>query len=88
MNFITAVFDGIILRLGLSVLFGIVLDMKYMGFWLGDALANFTPLWVGMLFYRAGQLYAAVGGDVVLSFRRVEEESRVKGCKVAMYYAF
>ena len=53
-NFITAVFDGIILRLGLSVLFGIVLDMKYMGFWLGDALANFTPLWVGMLFYHSG----------------------------------
>lgn len=53
-NFVTAVFDGIILRLGLSVLFGIVLDMKYMGFWLGDALANFTPLWVGMLFYHSG----------------------------------
>ena len=53
-NFITAVFDGIVLRLGLSVLFGIVLDMKYLGFWIGDALANFTPLWVGMLFYHSG----------------------------------
>ena len=53
-NFITAIFDGIILRLGLSVLFGIVLDMKYLGFWIGDALANFTPLWVGMLFYHSG----------------------------------
>ena len=53
-NFVTAIFDGIVLRLGLSVLFGIVLDMKYMGFWLGDALANFTPLWVGMLFYHSG----------------------------------
>ena len=53
-NFITAVFDGIVLRLGLSVLFGIVLDMKYIGFWLGDALANFTPLWVGLLFYHSG----------------------------------
>ena len=52
-NFATAIFDGIILRLGLSVLFGIVLDMKYMGFWLGDALANFTPLWIGMLFYHS-----------------------------------
>ena len=53
-NFITAIFDGIVLRLGLSVLFGIVLDMKYLGFWIGDALANFTPLWVGMLFYHSG----------------------------------
>ena len=53
-NFVTAIFDGIVLRLGLSVLFGIVLDMKYLGFWMGDALANFTPLWVGMLFYHSG----------------------------------
>ena len=53
-NFVTAIFDGIVLRLGLSVLFGIVLDMKYLGFWMGDALANFTPLWVGIIFYRSG----------------------------------
>ena len=53
-NFITAIFDGVVLRLGLSVLFGIVLDMNYLGFWIGDALANFTPLWVGMLFYHSG----------------------------------
>ncbi|MBO5993838.1 MAG: MATE family efflux transporter [Acidaminococcaceae bacterium] len=53
-NFITAILDGIVLRLGLSVLFGLVLDMKYLGFWMGDALANFTPLWVGMLFYHSG----------------------------------
>ena len=53
-NFITAIVDGIVLRLGLSVLFGIVLDMKYLGFWMGDALANFTPLWIGMLFYHSG----------------------------------
>ena len=54
-NFITAVFDGIVLRLGLSVL------------------------------------------SAVLSFRRVEKESRVKGCIeesrvkdfiIAVYYAF
>ena len=53
-NFVTAIFDGIVLRLGLSALFGIVLDMKYLGFWMGDALANFTPLWVGIIFYRSG----------------------------------
>jgi len=53
-NFITAIVDGIVLRLGFSVLFGIVLDMKYLGFWMGDALANFTPLWVGILFYHSG----------------------------------
>lgn len=53
-NFATALFDGLILRLGLSVLFGVYLNMRYMGFWLGDALANFTPFWVGSLFYLSG----------------------------------
>lgn len=53
-NFVTAIFDGIILRIGLSVLFGLVLDMKYLGFWLGDALAGFTPFWIGLVFYFTG----------------------------------
>jgi Na+-driven multidrug efflux pump len=53
-NFATALFDGLILRLGLSVLFGVYLNMRYIGFWLGDALANFTPFWVGILFYLSG----------------------------------
>lgn len=53
-NFVTAILDGIILRIGLSVLFGLVLDMKYLGFWLGDALAGFTPFWIGLVFYFTG----------------------------------
>ena len=48
---VTAVMDGIVMRLGLAVLFGLVLDMKYVGFWLGDALAGFTPFWIGIIFY-------------------------------------
>ena len=53
-NFATAIFDGIIMRIGLSVLFGIVLDMKHYGFWLGDALAGFTPFVIGVVFYFFG----------------------------------
>lgn len=53
-NFATAIFDGIILRLGLSVLFGLVLNMGYLGFWLGDALAGFTPMVIGIVFYLSG----------------------------------
>lgn len=53
-NFVTAVLDGIILRIGLSVLFGLVLDMKHIGFWLGDALAGFTPFVIGLVFYYSG----------------------------------
>ncbi|MBQ8305389.1 MAG: MATE family efflux transporter [Blautia sp.] len=53
-NFITAILDGIVLRIGLALLFGLAFDMKHMGFWLGDALAGFTPFWLGMLFYISG----------------------------------
>lgn len=54
-NFATAIFDGIVMRIGLAVLFGLVLDMKAMGFWLGDALAGFTPFVIGIVFYFTGK---------------------------------
>ncbi len=54
-NFATAILDGIVLRIGLSVLFGLVLDMEYIGFWLGDALAGFTPMFIGIVFYMTGK---------------------------------
>ena len=54
-KFATAIFDGIVMRIGLSVLFGLVLDMKHYGFWLGDALAGFTPFWIGLVFYISGR---------------------------------
>ncbi len=53
-NFATAIFDGIVMRIGLAVLFGLVLDMRHFGFWLGDALAGFTPFVIGMVFYFTG----------------------------------
>lgn len=54
-NFATAILDGIILRIGFAVLFGLVLDMKYLGFWLGDALAGYTPFFIGLTFYLSGR---------------------------------
>lgn len=53
-NFVTAILDGIVLRIGLSILFGLMLDMRHYGFWLGDALAGFTPFWIGVVFYLSG----------------------------------
>ncbi len=53
-NFVTAILDGIVLRIGLSVLFGLTFGMKHYGFWLGDALAGFTPFWIGVVFYFSG----------------------------------
>ena len=53
-NFATAILDGIVMRIGLAVLLGLVLDMKHYGFWLGDALAGFTPFFIGLVFYLSG----------------------------------
>ncbi len=55
MNFVTAILDGIVMRIGLAVLFGLALDMKHYGFWLGDALAGFTPFFIGAYFYLSGR---------------------------------
>ena len=54
LNFVTAILDGIVLRIGLALLFGGVLQMEYLGYWLGDALAGFTPFVVGVFFYFIG----------------------------------
>ncbi|MBQ2726206.1 MAG: hypothetical protein IJF78_10920 [Clostridia bacterium] len=53
-NFVTAILDGIVMRIGLALLFGLALDMKHYGFWLGDALAGFTPFFIGLVFYCTG----------------------------------
>ena len=53
-NFATAIFDGIVMRIGLAVLFGILLNGGYLGFWMGDALAGFTPFVIGSVFYLSG----------------------------------
>lgn len=62
-NFATAIFDGIVMRIGLAVLFGIVLHMEYFGFWLGDALAGFTPFWIGAVFYISGKWKNGAEGE-------------------------
>ena len=54
MNFINAILDGIVMRLGLAFFFGISLGMRHIGFWLGDAVAGFTPFAVGMIFWMSG----------------------------------
>lgn len=54
-NFAVAILDGLVLRIGLGVLFGIVLDFGYLGFWYGDAFASFTPFVVAVLYYISGK---------------------------------
>lgn len=62
-NFATAIFDGIVMRIGLALLFGIALRMEHIGFWLGDALAGFTPFVIGAVFYISGKWRAKDNAD-------------------------
>ena len=46
--------DGIVARIGLAMLLGIVLDMGIMGFWLGSVFAGFVPTIIGLIYYFSG----------------------------------
>ena len=65
-NFVCAILDGLILRISLSLFFGLYLGMEYRGFWLGDALSGFTiltkvvlpgniPTVISLIFYFSGK---------------------------------
>ncbi len=54
-NFLCAILDGLILRVGLALLLGVGAGLGYVGFWLGDALAGYTPLWMGFIYYATGR---------------------------------
>lgn len=55
LNFAVALLDGIINRIGFSILFGIVLGMGWIGFMYGDAVAGFTPLLIGGIYFLSGK---------------------------------
>ncbi len=55
LNFATALFDGIVNRIGFSILFGLVLHMGWIGFLYGDAVASFTPFIIGGIYYLSGR---------------------------------
>ena len=55
LNFLTAILDGIVCRIGFSLLFGHVLGMGWIGFLWGDAVAGFTPLVIGGIYFLSGK---------------------------------
>ena len=54
-NLLCAIMDAIVMRIGLAVLFGLTFGMKHLGFWLGDALAGYTPFVIFLYFYYSGK---------------------------------
>ncbi len=62
LNLIISLFDGIVLRVGLGLLLGIVFDMGVIGFYLGSALAAFGTSIPSVIYYCSGhwKTYSAV----------------------------
>jgi Na+-driven multidrug efflux pump len=55
LNIVVALFDGIINRIGFGLLFGLAMGMGWIGFLYGDAVAGFTPLLIGSIYYFSGK---------------------------------
>lgn len=50
-NLIVALLDAIAARIGLAVVFGVLLKWGYMGLWFGTTLAELVPILIGIVFY-------------------------------------
>ena len=50
-NLIVALLDAIVARIGLAIVFGVLLDWGYMGYWFGTTLAELVPILIGVIFY-------------------------------------
>lgn len=55
MSFIVGIIDGVVARVGLAMLFGLVFDMGIMGFWLGDICASFMPFVICGIYFWSGR---------------------------------
>ena len=54
LNLVIAVLDGVICRIGLSILLGKVLDWGVAGFWWGNSLAAYISVFLGWGYYLFG----------------------------------
>ncbi len=55
LGFLGGMLDGVFFRIGFGMLFGLVLDMGALGFFLGDALARTGIVLVGAIYYHSGK---------------------------------
>ena len=55
LNLAVALLDGVFMRIGLSLLLGLVVGMGVYGFWYGHAWAGFTPFVIGGTYYLSGK---------------------------------
>ena len=55
LNLMVALLDGIICRIGLSLLLGVKLNMGIRGFWYGNALSGLVPFVIGSIYLISGK---------------------------------
>ncbi len=55
LNLIVGLLDGVVCRVGLAMLMGLVMDMGIMGFWLGNAFAGYVPFLIGGVYFLTGR---------------------------------
>ena len=55
LGFVGGILDGIILRIGLALLFGDILGMEVFGYWLGSSLAGHAFTVIGVVYYASGR---------------------------------
>ncbi len=55
LGFTVGMLDGVVFRIGISILLGTVLKMGITGFWLGSVLAGYTYLFVGGAYFFSGK---------------------------------
>lgn len=55
LNVAMGLMDGVVARIGLSLLMGVTLGMGYLGFWYGNALAGFASIAIGAAYYLSGK---------------------------------
>ena len=54
LNMLVGVLDGVVMRIGLSLLFGLTMGYGVYGFWYGHAAAGLTPFFIGSVFFLTG----------------------------------
>ena len=55
LNFLVGMLDGVLLRIGLSVILGVYCGFGIFGFWYGHAIAGFTPFVIGGIYFLTGR---------------------------------
>ena len=55
LGLVMGLMDGVVMRIGLSLLLGYAFKLGLVGFWWGSAIAGFTPAVIGAVYYYSGR---------------------------------